>query len=108
MPDERTDGGARPVRRAGCVSVELDENVALYDEIGQLLILLNPSAAAVWERCDGETTIDDMVRALSSLHPDQAGEIVGDVHLTVDKLRELGLVGDATDGADGAEAPSDR
>ena len=41
------------LRLDGAAAVELDDNVALYDDVGQLLILLNMSAAAVWERCDG-------------------------------------------------------
>ena len=29
------------MRREGAAAVELDDNLALYDEVGQLLILLN-------------------------------------------------------------------
>ena len=43
--------------------------MALYDDVGQLLILLNTSAAAVWERCDGATTLDDIARELAAAHP---------------------------------------
>jgi Coenzyme PQQ synthesis protein D (PqqD) len=74
--------------------VELDDNVALYDEVGQLLIMLNSSAAVVWECCDGATTVDDMVRALTAEHPDDAGVIGEDVRRTVGKLVDLGLVAD--------------
>ena len=58
-----------PTRRAGASTVELDDNVAVYDDVGQLLILLNTSAAAVWEHCDGATTVDDMVRGLGGRAP---------------------------------------
>jgi hypothetical protein len=76
--------------------VELDDNVALYDTAGQLLIMLNSSAAAVWERCDGATTLDEMVGKLAEAHrADDAGAIAEDVRLTVRKLAELGLVVDA-------------
>jgi hypothetical protein len=83
------------VRREGAAAVELDDNVALYDDVGQLLIMLNSSAAAVWECCDGTTTVDDMARQLAEAHradgptADAIGE---DVHRTVSKLAELGLV----------------
>ncbi len=87
-------GVARPTRRAGASTVELDDNVAVYDDVGQLLILLNTSAAAVWEHCDGTTTVDDMVRALAAAHPDDAADIGEDVRQTVHKLVELGLVVD--------------
>ena len=85
------------MRREGAAAVELDDNLALYDEVGQLLILLNSSAAAVWEVCDGTTTLDDMVRefaeALGAAGSD-AEEIAEDVRLTVRKLADLGLVVD--------------
>ena len=87
-------GVALPTRRAGASTVELDDNVAVYDDVGQLLILLNTSAAAVWEHCDGATTVDDMVRALAAAHPDDAADIGDDVRQTVRKLVELGLVVD--------------
>ena len=85
---------ALPARREGASTVELDDNVAVYDDVGQLLILLNTSAAAVWEHCDGTTTVDDMVRALAAAHPDDAADIGEDVRQTVRKLVELGLVVD--------------
>jgi len=86
------------VRRQGAAAVELDDNVALYDEVGQLLILLNPSAAAVWELCDGRTTLDEMVRELAdalSANGADAATMSEDVRLTVRKLADLGLVVDA-------------
>ena len=75
--------------------MELDDNVALYDDVGQLLIMLNSSAAAVWECCDGTTTVDDMVRELAEAHRADgltAEAIDEDVCRTVSKLAELGLV----------------
>jgi hypothetical protein len=83
------------VRLDGAVAVELDDNVALYDDVGQVLIMLNSSAAVIWECCDGATTLDDMVRELAAAHPDDAAEIVEDVRQTLRKLVELGLVVDA-------------
>lgn len=88
-------GGSLPRRRAGASEVVLDDNLALYDDVGQLLILLNPSAAAVWAHCDGVTTVDDMVRALVAAHPADAAVIGDDVRQTLRKLAELGLVDDS-------------
>jgi hypothetical protein len=96
-PSDLSDGGARPVQRAGASAVELDENLALYDDVGQLLILLNPSAATVWELCDGTRTVDEMIDALAEAHPEEARVIAGDVRQTIRKLVELGLVGAAAE-----------
>ncbi len=75
--------------------------MALYDEVGQLLILLNSSAAAVWERCDGATTLNAMVGELVAAHPADAAVIGEDVRQTVGKLAELGLLVDAVPAAGG-------
>lgn len=93
----------RPRRCPGTTIVELDDNVALYDEVGQLLILLNVSAAAVWGLCDGATTLEEMTRTLAEQHPDQASLIAVDVRATVLKLLELGLVTDDGHGQDPVE-----
>ena len=66
----------------------------LYDDVGQLLILLNTSAAAVWEYCDGTTTRRRHGAQLAAAHPDDAADIGEDVRQTVHKLAELGLVVD--------------
>jgi hypothetical protein len=95
MQAEWPNGGTRPLRRGGSSAVELDDNLALYDEVGQLLILLNTSAATVWELCDGTTGLEEMVLALTRAYPEQTAEIAEDVRRTVRKLAELGLVVDA-------------
>jgi hypothetical protein len=87
------------MRREGAAAVELDDNVALYDEVGQLLIMLNSSAAAVWLCCDGTTTLDDMVHELAEAHRADGAALhaIGeDVRLTVRKLAELGMVAEAS------------
>jgi hypothetical protein len=81
-----------PVRREGASGVELDDNIAVYDDVGQLMILLNSSAGQVWNLCDGSTTVDEIVRELAATYPDQAGVIDADVRGTLRKLAEIGLV----------------
>jgi hypothetical protein len=91
---EWPEAASRPHRRDGAVGVPLDDNVAVYDEVGQLLILLNVGAAAVWERCDGTATFGDITADLALSHTGDAAAIAEDAWLTVRKLAELGLVAD--------------
>ncbi|HUE07007.1 MAG TPA: PqqD family protein [Acidimicrobiales bacterium] len=81
-----------PLRREGASAVELDDNLAVYDDVGQLMILLNSSAGEVWNLCDGSTTVAAMIRELAEKYPDQASVIGDDVRETLRKLAELGLV----------------
>jgi hypothetical protein len=78
----------------------------VYDDVGQLLILLNSSAASVWALCDGSTTVVAMVEALAKAHPDHADVIGEDVRQTLRKLAELGLVSDTSE-VNGAAAPGE-
>jgi hypothetical protein len=86
-----------PVRREGASAVELDENVAVYDDVGQLLILLNSSAGSVWRLCDGSTTVDEIVQALGEAYPDEKAVIGDDVRETLRKLADMGLVSEASE-----------
>ena len=92
MQAEWPEAGSVPVRREGASAVELDENIAVYDDVGQLLILLNSSAGSVWKLCDGSTTVDEIVEALGETYPDQASVIGDDVRETLRKLADMGLV----------------
>jgi Coenzyme PQQ synthesis protein D (PqqD) len=94
---EWPEGASRPSRRHGASGVPLDDNLAIYDEVGQLLILLNVGAASVWERCDGTATFGDITADLARAHSGDAAAIAKDAWLTVRKLAELGLVTDAAE-----------
>jgi len=84
--------GLRPCQRPG-ISIEHRGHRALISDDERAKVLsLNESAAAVWELCDGSTTIDEMVMAIcqvTSVRPDQARE---DVEMTLAKLEEAGFL----------------
>jgi pyrroloquinoline quinone biosynthesis protein D len=86
-----------PVRREGALGVELDDNIAVYDDVGQLMILLNSSAGAVWNLCDGTRTVDEMITELAETYPDGAAVIRDDVRETLRKLAEIGLVSEGSE-----------
>ena len=44
-------------RRQGIVIKEVDNEVLIYDLERDKAHCLNPSAAAIWRRCDGKTTM---------------------------------------------------
>jgi hypothetical protein len=93
---EWPDRNSVPRRRPGSAGVELDDNLAVYDDVGQHLILLNAGAAAVWERCDGTTSFRDLVAGLTRAHSGESpSAIEEDVWRTVRQLAEMGLVDDA-------------
>jgi hypothetical protein len=53
---------------------------------------LNPTARAVWELCDGTTTIDELVDAIRQVFSVDRAVAVADVTAVVDQLEAAGLV----------------
>ena len=96
--DEWPDDSSVPMARAGLSRVLLGESVALYDDVGGALVMLNAGAAAIWECCDGLTRFEDMVEALTQSHLVAGESIREDVWRTLRKLSSLGLVIDARGG----------
>ncbi len=72
-----------------------------YDEVREEHVLLipegvvrlNPTAAEVLELCDGERSLDDIVRALSRRY--ESADVRDDVLELVDAMAQRGLVVDA-------------
>jgi len=80
--------------RPDTATVPLEESVALYDEVGHALIMLNASAAAVWGRCDGVSSFEEIVTNLAEAHAVSREAIRHDVWQTLHKLGSIGLISD--------------
>ncbi len=82
----------RPARREGVWLRARGEENAVFDPATGGLHLLNETARAIWELCDGQTTTQEMVAAiceLSGLHPDVVTE---DVQRTLTEFEQLGIL----------------
>jgi Coenzyme PQQ synthesis protein D (PqqD) len=66
-------GSAAPIRRADHVAARFVEGeLVLYDARRQRVHVLNATAAATWQLCDGEHTCVEIVSALSSCYPGES------------------------------------
>jgi hypothetical protein len=94
------DGACRrsaiPSLSAAVTVVALDDAQAVYDEAGGRLIMLNPGASAVWERCDARSTVEEIATDIARAHAVGKDEALEDVWWTLGKLAVLGLVADAS------------
>lgn len=82
----------RPVRRSDVWVRQVSGENAIYDPLTQAVHLLNDTALAIWEQCDGATTPSEMMRAivdLSGLHEEVVSEDVG---RTLAEFDRAGLV----------------
>ena len=83
---------ANPERKGELTGATGPEGWAIYDASTGAVHYLNDSARAIWELCDGKTTIEEMAEAISELTGITAEEARNDVVTTVDSLLGLGLV----------------
>lgn len=80
-------------RRRGQAWVQRDgEETAVYNAGSGQLHIVNASALAIWELCDGETTPKEMAEAISELTGLELDASAADVHSTLMTLADAGLV----------------
>lgn len=80
-------------RRVGEVWVQREtDEVAVYNPGTGALHKLNRTAFAIWELCDGTTTIEEMAAAVSELTSISEARATEEVVNAVDVLRRLGLI----------------
>jgi hypothetical protein len=80
----------RPRRSDSHVVIDARDGAVV--QVDTAVLQLNATAFALWELCDGRTTLDEMVMAVCQLFdigPDQATH---DVTLTIGQMREVGLL----------------
>jgi hypothetical protein len=77
------------------------DDVRLYDEELRSYLLvpdrgvaheLNPTARAVWELCDGTTTVNELIDAIRQVFSVEREVALADVTAVVEQLEAAGLV----------------
>jgi PqqD family protein of HPr-rel-A system len=82
----------RPVRKPEVWLRQAGEENAVYNPATGSVFLLNETALAIWDLCDGETSPEEMVTAvveLTGMHPDVVTE---DVERILSEFEEAGLL----------------
>jgi len=82
----------QPRRRGELVQSPGTDGSTVYERDTDSLHVLNESAHAIWELCDGRTTPEEMAAAIAEVTGIGVEQAISDVEQTLEKLRELGLV----------------
>jgi radical SAM protein with 4Fe4S-binding SPASM domain len=93
MTGKEGDALQRPHRREGVVTRDVDEEVVIYNPETRGIHGLNPTAAFVWDLCDGSRTVAEIAQELQAIYPD-APDVCKDVEQTLRELLSLGLIED--------------
>ena len=82
----------RPRHRADLVLRDSGDATAIYDPSTGTLFQLNATALAIWQACDGETTLDEITEALVLLTGRPTAELKPEVSAAITNLMEQGLL----------------
>lgn len=84
--------GTRP-QRQDCVQDELlvDGSMVLYNGCRKEVLTLNPTAALVWDLCDGEHSVEAIVAELREIFP-EAATAESDVRVMLDSFLVSGML----------------
>jgi len=78
-------------RRGSAAGHEPDGSLRVLSDEGAVVVL-NTTAAALWELLDGRTTVDEVVTAATELFAGPPETIRRDIESTLDELRGLALL----------------
>ena len=82
---------ARPVRAVG-VPVEKGPEGAVLSPAASPPVVMNPTALALWELCDGQTAVSEMVGAVSRLFGLDVDTARTDVESALEDMLATGLI----------------
>jgi len=85
-------GRERPTRREGVWVRRAGEENALVDSASSAVHLLNETALAIWELCDGKTDPAEMIAAIVELSGMESDAVSQDVERILAEFADADLV----------------
>ena len=82
------NGSRRPIQAPGFKLEEMEEEVILFHPARTIVVHTNRSGGLIWQLCDGQRSVENIVGVLRQMYPDSASEIAGDVERILRDLTE--------------------
>jgi hypothetical protein len=82
-----------PRRRSSVILADDDTRSVLIDPRQDVTHVLNPTARAIWELCDGTTTVEEVVEAVCQIFSVTRQDAIAGVNAVVQQLVAADLVG---------------
>lgn len=83
---------SRPRLRSDLIRRRVGADFAVYDPIADLTVLLNPSAAAILELCDGSRSAEAIAAAIADTYEVDRGALGAQVRTALAELEQHGLL----------------
>jgi len=82
-----------PAKKENCREHQIGSDVAVYDESGRRVHVLNETAYRIWQRCDGESLLSDLVAEMGAFYSDvPEASLRNDVERVLDEFRQKDLL----------------
>jgi PqqD family protein of HPr-rel-A system len=100
QPDEQAapmtvDLKYRPSKVAEVLELDMGDGLILYNHDSSLVHHLNPSAALVWQLCDGQAAVGDLAKEIAEEYGLPGAEVESQVASVIAEFDALDLVEDA-------------
>lgn len=76
----------------GYLLERIENEITVYHPTLATSLYLNDTGALIWELCDGERSIAEVIELLVELYPENREQIVDDVRVLIRRLLEKGIV----------------
>lgn len=87
MPESR-----RPRRKPDYRLEMIDNELLLYHPTQTIIMYCNQTASLVWQLCDGQRTLPEIIALLCDAYPDAADAIPGDVESLLQTFLQHGAI----------------
>jgi coenzyme PQQ biosynthesis protein PqqD len=81
-----------PQRRAGYRLEAIEDEVLLFHPGQTRILYCNQTASLIWQLCDGERTVQEIIALLAQAYPDAASDIAQDIESTLQMLEDHGAI----------------
>jgi hypothetical protein len=82
----------KPRRESGYLLETIDNELLLYHPAETKVMYCNQTASLIWQLCDGERTVQQIVDLLVDAYPEAAEEIARDVRATLQQFADHGAI----------------
>jgi hypothetical protein len=86
------DRQARPLARNDITVQVIGDEVMLYDSGNEKIHVLNHSAYAIWQLCNGANSLEDMGKQLTVQYDDSSLDLIDDIQATINEFIKKGLL----------------
>jgi coenzyme PQQ biosynthesis protein PqqD len=74
----------KPIRIPEFRLEKMDNELLLFNSKSTNVLYLNESASVIWQLCDGQRSVDEIITLLASTYPEAADSIRSDVQETIE------------------------